>query len=67
MEKIDARGLSCPEPVLLVKKAAQSSSAIEVLVDNRTSAGNITRFAKNSGFAVTQEDKSGDFLLKLKK
>lgn len=38
MNKIDARGLSCPEPVILTKKAlAVSHEGLEILVDNETS------------------------------
>ena len=34
---VDARGCSCPEPVIMVKKAiAQEHDKITVLVDNKT-------------------------------
>ncbi len=34
--KVDARGLSCPQPVVLAKKAVENTQeeVIEVLVDN---------------------------------
>lgn len=51
---IDARGLSCPMPVVMVQKAVQADSpaTLEVLLDNRCSVENVTRFAANSGYTV---------------
>ena len=51
---IDARGLSCPMPVVMVQKAVQADSpaTLEVLLDNPCSVENVTRFASNSGYAV---------------
>lgn len=51
---IDARGLSCPMPVVMVQKAVQNGApaTLEVLLDNRCSVENVTRFAANSGYAV---------------
>lgn len=51
---IDARGLSCPMPVVMVQKAVQADSpaTLEVLLDNPCSVENVTRFASNSGYTV---------------
>jgi tRNA 2-thiouridine synthesizing protein A len=56
VEKIDARGLSCPQPVLLTlnKLKAMGSGEVEVLVDNETSKENVTRAASAQGWSVTQ-------------
>ena len=44
MTKLDARGLSCPEPVIMISEAMKSGgSAYEITVDNRVSWENITR------------------------
>ncbi len=40
---IDARGLSCPEPVVLTKKALDIHSEFAVLVDNETAKENVQR------------------------
>ena len=66
-EKIDARGLSCPQPVVLVKKAMDKSEkgALEVLVDTVTSRENVSRLARSAGYQVSIEEKAGEFLLKL--
>ena len=59
---VDARGRSCPEPVLMTKKAlAQQSGRLQVLVDNQVAVDNITRFAQNKGLAVRVENKGSDF------
>ena len=61
---VDARGRSCPEPVLMTKKAlAQQSGRLQVLVDNQVVVDNITRFAQNKGLAVRVENKGSDFQL----
>lgn len=68
-EKIDARGLSCPQPVVLVKKAIDKlgKGEIEVLLDTVTAKENVSRLARNTGFQVSEEEKGGEFLLKLSK
>lgn len=66
---IDARGYSCPIPVVMVQKAVKGKDpdTLEVVVDNQCSVENVTRFAKNSGYQVTVSDYEGDFKLVLKK
>ncbi|MGN0205217.1 MAG: sulfurtransferase TusA family protein, partial [Coprococcus sp.] len=37
MKTLDARGLSCPEPVIMIRKAMTSKENVyEMLVDNQT-------------------------------
>lgn len=66
---VDARGYSCPMPVVMVRKAVQSDrpARLEVLVDNQCSVENVTRFAKNSGYQVKVSDCAGDYKLELSK
>ena len=68
-ERIDARGLSCPQPVVLAKKAMDrvGKGQLEVLVDTVTSKENVSRLARSSGYWVEIEEKEGEFLLKLVK
>lgn len=51
---VDARGLSCPQPVLLTRKALQEvgKGQVEVLVDTETSRDNCTRTAQKEGWQV---------------
>lgn len=52
MNEIDARGYSCPEPVLMTKRALSKGLPLKVLVDSNTPLQNITRFAANAGHKV---------------
>jgi tRNA 2-thiouridine synthesizing protein A len=56
---VDARGLSCPQPVMLTHQAIQKlgKGTIEVLVDSDTSRENVSRIAQNSGWRVNVEKK----------
>ena len=68
LNQVDARGLSCPQPVLLAKRAVEKApEGIQVLVDNTTARDNIKRFAGNSGYKIETEARGSDFLLTLKK
>ena len=51
---IDARGLSCPMPVVMVRRELDKNhpSDLEVKVDNRTGVENVSRFAGNNGYQV---------------
>jgi len=49
-QKIDARGLACPEPVVLTKNKMKEFSPIEITVDNETALENIKRLASSSGW-----------------
>ena len=68
-EKIDARGLSCPQPVVLAKKAMDKigKGSVEVIVDTVTSKENVTRLARSAGYQVSVEERAGEFFLKLVK
>lgn len=68
MSLLDARGLSCPEPVLMIQKAMMSKEAkYEIVVDNSTARENITRFAKHQGYTVTYTEADGEYTLSIKK
>jgi selenium metabolism protein YedF len=59
---IDARGLACPQPVVLAKKAIEEGTPgdIEVVVDNETARENVARFAEYSGRkAEVQQNEDG--------
>lgn len=61
---VDARGRSCPEPVIITKRALdQNGNRAMVLVDNQVAVDNITRFADSRGLKVLVKEKDGDFEL----
>ncbi|NBG87855.1 sulfurtransferase TusA family protein [Isachenkonia alkalipeptolytica] len=68
--QVDARGRSCPEPVILTKKALDhyNGEVVEVLVDLEVAVENIRRYAENNGFAVSISELSDeDYQLTIKK
>lgn len=64
---LDARGYSCPMPVILVQKQVKTArpNTLEVLVDNRAAVENVTRFAENQGYAVCVRPDGQEYLLTL--
>jgi len=62
---IDACGLACPAPVLLVKDAVEQTREAElmVLVDNAGSAENVSRFLSSRGYVVNETQDNGVFRL----
>ncbi len=66
---IDARGLSCPLPVVMVQKEVKKSApdSLSVVVDAQVCVENITRYADNQGYKVSVKEENGDFVMELKK
>ena len=65
---VDARGLSCPQPVIMALDAIKGGAegTLVVLVDTETSKENVSRAATSQGWrvdAVSEED--GAFRLDL--
>ena len=59
---VDARGFSCPQPVLMtldeIKKAEKGE--IKVLVDTDTSKENVSRAATGKGWEVKDIEEEGE-------
>lgn len=65
---LDARGYSCPEPVIMVRKELQNQpDGCHVMVDNRVAVENITRFAMHQGYEVAVTEQGPDFSLHITK
>ncbi len=66
---VDARGYSCPIPVVMVQKEVKATSpeTLEVLVDARVAVENITRYAESCGYSVSSKEEGPDFRIALKK
>lgn len=64
---VDARGLSCPVPVVMVQKAvkADNPDKIEVLVDAMVCVENITRYAHSQGYEVEVSESNGEYMMTL--
>ncbi len=52
---IDARGLACPQPVLLTRKGLSESGQVTTVVDNETAQQNVARMAEKAGCQVQIE------------
>lgn len=66
---IDARGLSCPQPVLLIQREIKKKKpqTAQIVVDNEAAVQNITRFAASCGYTIQKELQDGDTVLTLNK
>lgn len=68
MTQLDARGLSCPEPVIMIRKAmAGKEPRYEMVVDNPVSRENVTRYAEHQGYRVTVTEEQGEYKLVMTK
>lgn len=69
MANVDARGLQCPQPVIMAKKALEeiTSGEVIVIVDNVTAKENISRLAANMNYQHEVEDKEGCYYIKISK
>ena len=67
MIEVDARGLSCPEPVVLTNQAvkAHPGEKIRVFVDEACARTNVEKFGKSKGKQVSVTEKDGEFEINL--
>lgn len=62
MNTVDARGYSCPEPVIMTQNAVKEGTPVTILVDNMTPVKNISRFAANNNLSMEyKETPEGDY------
>ena len=62
MKEVDARGLSCPEPLMLTANALKGATeAVKVLVTEPHQKMNVEKFAKDHGKTPTSTEKDGYF------
>ncbi|KUG03719.1 hypothetical protein ASZ90_018862 [hydrocarbon metagenome] len=61
---VDARGLDCPQPVILTKRAMDEGEGITELVtivDRDVARENVKRLAQSQGYECNVEQKDGDY------
>ena len=63
MNTLDCRNLSCPAPVIAVKKALLDTQSLAVRLDDGAPRENVARFARNRGCTVTEERDGSGWLL----
>ena len=64
---LDARGLACPQPVILTRNAMKQEDRIVTLVDNETSLTNVSRMAAKAGWHVNVVEGDDEFRIELAK
>ena len=67
---VDARGLSCPQPVLMTLEEIKNltEGEVEILVDTETSKENVSRAAKSQKWRVEEIQQEGEgYRVKIKK
>jgi selenium metabolism protein YedF len=60
---VDARGLPCPQPVILTRSALRESTAVTTIVDNESVRRNVTRMAERAGCTVQAEERDDGIYL----
>lgn len=62
---VDARGLSCPRPVMMAEEEINNNNPKDfvVLVDNKVAEKNVTDFVECRGYKVEHAKKGRDFKL----
>jgi selenium metabolism protein YedF len=63
---LDCKGLACPQPVVLTKKAIdKKTEALTIIVDNAAAKENVAKFAAGSGYGVVIEKTEDCYHLRL--
>ena len=62
MKEVDARGLSCPEPLMMTADALkQEKGPVKVLVSEPHQKTNIQKYAKDHGRKTTVKEVGSEF------
>ncbi len=69
MLTIDATGLSCPQPVLLVLQCIRKENPNDlcVIVDNEASHENVSRAAEHNGYTVKSSNEGTNIRIELQR
>ena len=63
MKTLDARGLSCPEPVIMLRKALAGGEPCQMIVDNHAAKENTSRYGKSQGYQVAVQEQGSEYTL----
>ncbi|MBN2573868.1 MAG: sulfurtransferase-like selenium metabolism protein YedF [Deltaproteobacteria bacterium] len=64
---VDARGLACPQPVVLTLKALADAAEVTTIVDDQAAVENVTRLARSKGCSVAVAEKEDGIHLTLRR
>lgn len=65
MKTVDCRNMECPAPVITVKQALETERELRVILDDGAPRENVTRFAKNKGFWVSEKQDGRSWVLNI--
>jgi tRNA 2-thiouridine synthesizing protein A len=67
MIEVDARGFSCPIPVVKAKKAMEENpeEEVAVMVETAASKENVSRLAESKGYSIKVEGVADEYRLVL--
>jgi tRNA 2-thiouridine synthesizing protein A len=66
-DNIDARGLSCPQPVILTQKAIDSGKkGFDILLDSAVSRENVIRCLDRNGLKYEISDNESEYIISVK-
>ncbi len=68
-ERVDARGLSCPKPVIETKKIldALTEGSVTTIVDNEAAMQNVKKLAESMSYCVNVQEIEGDYYIHMYK
>ncbi|PKL08962.1 MAG: hypothetical protein CVV51_06310 [Spirochaetae bacterium HGW-Spirochaetae-7] len=66
---VDARGLACPEPLMMAKSALNRAGGkiVEVIVDTTTSRDNILRMAERERLEASERVDGDGFIVRVER
>ena len=68
MERIDAMGKNCPQPVMMTRAAVdKGATELEVRVDNEIAVSNVEKYLRSRGYEPTRSGAAGTFTVRGKK
>ncbi|MCK4718124.1 MAG: sulfurtransferase TusA family protein [Thermoplasmata archaeon] len=69
VKRIDVRGLSCPQPVIMVHRKMRKigTGTFAVIGDDDTARENIRRLARDKDWTIKEKEAGEDFILLLSK
>ena len=69
-ERVDVRGFSCPQPLIMAEKMMKKlrTGTFEVISDCGTARANVNRLAREKGWSTREGvNEDGDFIITLSK
>ncbi|QOR35207.1 sulfurtransferase TusA family protein [Clostridium sp. 'deep sea'] len=68
MVKVNTCGMSCPQPILMTKKALENNpNGADIIVDNNTAKKNVERFLKKFDYKIKIKEEQDTFIISARK